>query len=309
MHFLFLFLDGVGLGSNDPKVNPFALANTPNIEMLLDGHKLVLESLVNGSHPLITDSTTLLGIDAKLGVEGVPQSATGQAAILTGVNIPAAVGRHYGPKPDPAIRRYLQKRTLFHILIERGYRTTLLNAYPDSYFKAITSGRRLPGTVAMAALEAAIPLKNTRDLLAGQAISADFTGLGWRERLHIPGIPVLSLFQAGERLALLSRDYDFSFFEYWITDYTGHKSDMDQSIQMIENFDVVLGGLVSAWNPNHDLLFITSDHGNLEDQQTRKHTLNLVPGLIIGPREIRDSFQKSLTDLADITPAILKIFK
>jgi len=309
MHFLFLFLDGVGLGPKDPKVNPFALAYTPNLDALLDGHKLVLDSLANGSKPLITDSATLLGIDARMGVEGPPQSATGQAAILTGVNIPAAVGRHYGPKPDPVIRTYLQTNTLFHTLLERGYRTTLLNAYPESYFNAIASGRRLPGTVAMAALEAGIQLKNTQDLLAGQAISADFTGLGWRERLFVPGIPVLSLYQAGEHLALLSQDYDFSFFEYWITDYAGHKYDMDQSIQIIENFDVVLGGLVSAWNPKNDLLLITSDHGNLEDQQTRKHTLNLVPGLIIGPQELRGSIQQSLVDLTDITPAILKIFK
>ena len=45
---------------------------------------------------------SLLALDAGLGVEGLPQSATGQAVLLTGVNIPAELGYHYGPKPNPA---------------------------------------------------------------------------------------------------------------------------------------------------------------------------------------------------------------
>jgi hypothetical protein len=309
MHFLFLFLDGIGLGPSDPQSNPFALAHTPNLETLFGGHKLVLETLENGNKPMITEFATLLGLDAKLGVGGPPQSASGQATILTGINVPEALGRHYGPKPNPNIRTFLQNGTVFQALRDRGYRTTLLNAYPESYFDAIASGRRLPGAVAMAALEAGIQLKTTVDLFSGRAISADFTGQGWRDRLKIPDTPVLSLYQAGQRLANLSMDYDFSFFEYWISDYAGHRSDFYQSISVVEQFDAVLGGLISTWDPNAGLIFITSDHGNLEDSNTRKHTYNLVPGLIFGAQKIRDSFTKSLSDLTDIAPAILRFFE
>ena len=34
---------------------------------------------------------------------GAPQSATGQATLLTGRNVPAEIGYHYGPKPNPAV--------------------------------------------------------------------------------------------------------------------------------------------------------------------------------------------------------------
>ena len=44
MNFLFLFIDGVGLGPDDPKSNPFANADMPNLMGLLEGRKLVLES-------------------------------------------------------------------------------------------------------------------------------------------------------------------------------------------------------------------------------------------------------------------------
>jgi len=309
MKFLFLFLDGVGLGSFDPTSNPFAAADTPNLGKLLDGRKLVLDTLNHGKQAFQTETATLLGLDAQLGVGGIPQSASGQATILTGVNIPQALGQHYGPKPNPEIRSYLKNGTLFHTLQERGYRSALLNAYPQGYFDSISSGRRLPGAVAMAVLSAGIQLKTTHNLFTGHAIAADFTGKGWREHLKIPNTPLLSLQQAGERLAKLSLDYDFSFFEYWISDHAGHKLNMQQSIKVVEDLDMVLGGLVSSWDFSQGIIFITSDHGNLEDNLTRRHTLNIVPALIIGTQDIRDSLHQSLSDLTDITPAILRFFE
>ena len=49
MHILFLFLDGIGLGSSDPEINPFAKVDMPNLQGLLGGKKLLLDSLpING---------------------------------------------------------------------------------------------------------------------------------------------------------------------------------------------------------------------------------------------------------------------
>jgi hypothetical protein len=309
MHFLFLFLDGVGLGPDEPENNPFAIADMPNLIELLDGKRLVLRSQNYAVEPVITEKATLLGLDATLGVAGSPQSASGQAAILTGVNIPSVLGFHYGPKPNPKIKAYLKNGNLFHRLKERGYQSALLNAFPQGYFDAINSGRRLPGAVAMAAIEGGLQLKTTADLLEGKALSADFTGQGWRDRLKVSNTPLLTLSQAGERLSELSRSYDFAFFEYWISDYAGHRSDMEQSIQVVQNFDTMLGGLINTWDSSRDVILITSDHGNLENNTTRKHTRNMVPALVIGPQNVRDILRDSLSDLADITPAILQLFK
>jgi 2,3-bisphosphoglycerate-independent phosphoglycerate mutase len=309
MHFLFLFMDGVGLGPNEPESNPLAKAKMPTLMKLLVGQRLVEETLGNSNDPVITEHATLLGLDASLGITGYPQSATGQATLLTGENIPAAIGAHFGPWPNTKIVNYLKRGTIFHNLKQRGYQAALLNAYPQSYFDGVKSGRRLPGTVAMSVMEARIPLKTTEDLVAGKALSADLTGEGWRNNLNIPETPVLTYFQAGERLALLTRQYDFAFFEYWISDYAGHEAEMENSCVLLETFDQMLDGLLSTWNLREDLILLTSDHGNMEDTNTRRHTRNLVPALIIGPPGLRHKFTDSLTDLTGIASAIMQFFE
>jgi len=37
MRVLFIFMDGIGLGENNPETNPFARAKMPNLNKLLDG--------------------------------------------------------------------------------------------------------------------------------------------------------------------------------------------------------------------------------------------------------------------------------
>ncbi len=88
---LFLFLDGVGLGEDDPATNPFASTPMPHLTELLGGHRLVSDGFQDGDGKLLTDNAraSLLAMDACLGVEGLPQSATGQAALFTGKNVPA----------------------------------------------------------------------------------------------------------------------------------------------------------------------------------------------------------------------------
>jgi hypothetical protein len=308
MKFLFLFIDGVGLGPGDPETNPFARADMPNLLALLEGRRLVLESLGGNEKPLVTEFTTLVSIDCLMGVKGLPQSASGQATILTGRNVPEIIGYHYGPKPNQDIKNLLTENTIFKTLHSRGFEAALLNAYPQSYFERINSGRNLPGTIALAVQLAGIPLKTTADIKIGNALSADFTGKGWSNYLNIPGVPILSLASSGKKLAILSRDLDFTFFEYWLSDYAGHRADMDQACNLLTEFDAVLGGLVEIWKGSPGLIFITSDHGNLEDITTRRHTLNPVPGLVIGPGELRHSFIKNIHTLVDITPSILRLY-
>ena len=293
-----MFLDGVGLGSDDALINPFARANLPYLQNLLGGEKMLASTARFDG-----EMASLLAVDASLGVKGLPQSATGQAVLLTGRNVPAEIGYHYGPKPDKATASHLQDGGIFGELSRAGKQAGLVNAYPPGYFHGIDSGKRIFSSIPLAVTKAGLPLFTSEDLKQGRAISADFTSRGWSERMHVPDIPVMTPQKSGSYLAALSKNYDFAFFEYWLTDYAGHGQDMEAAILLLENFDVVLGGLLDAWEEG-DLLLITSDHGNLEDLSTRRHTSNPVPLLLVGNKEIRHHFNE-VTDLCGVAPAIL----
>ena len=295
---LFIFLDGIGLGADDPQSNPLARAVMPFIESLLGGQKLTASAA-----PFEGKSLSLLALDAGLGVAGLPQSATGQAVLMTGINIPAALGYHYGPKPNPEVAEYLKNgNTLFSWLRANHKSAALLNAFPPGYFSGIESGKRLYSSIPLAFTSAGYPLFTQDDFITGRALSADFTGLGWRTELKLAEAPLISAHEAGIKLAELAQEYDFSLFEYWISDYAGHKQNMDWAIEQMETFDGVLKSLVASWNLDKDLILITSDHGNMEDLSTRRHTGARVPGLVIGKQH--KVFTAGLSDLTGIAPRI-----
>lgn len=295
---LFIFLDGIGLGADDPEINPLARAEMPFLGSLLGGQKLLTSAV-----PYESGRVSLLGLDAGLGVAGLPQSATGQAVLLTGVNIPAELGYHYGPKPNPGVAGYLDNgNTLFSWLRAAGKKAALLNAYPPRYFSGIESGKRLYSSIPLAYTSTGYALFTQEDFFAGRALSADFTGHGWRSMLKIAEAPTMSAQEAGEKLAELAQGYDFSLFEYWASDYAGHKQDMEWAVEQLEVFDGVLDGLVKGWNMDEDLILVTSDHGNMEDLSTRRHTDAKVPGVVIGAKH--KSFADGLRDLTGIAPRI-----
>lgn len=300
MQILFLFLDGVGLGADNPDSNPFVRAEMPRLRALLGGQPLTASAA-----PFEGERATLLALDASLGVDGLPQSATGQAVLLTGINIPKEIGQHYGPKPNPEVAAYLKNgNTLFSWLRANGKSAALLNAYPPRYFHSIESGHRLYSSVPLALTSAGFPLFTKDDLFAGRALSADFTGEGWHSFLGLTDTPTFTPEIAGRKTAELAARYDFSFFEYWASDYAGHKQNMSAACTLLETFDGVLGGLLDAWDDSRDLILLTSDHGNLEDLSTRRHTDAKVPGLVIGSKSARDAFTRELKDLTGVAPAI-----
>lgn len=300
MRLLFIFLDGIGLGENNPETNPFARAKMPNLNKLLDGR-----SLLKDAAPFHGEYASLLAVDPAVGVSGLPQSATGQAILLTGINIPAELGYHYGPKPNPEVAAYLKEATLFSRFTKEGKKAALLNGYPPRYFHGIDSGKRLYSSIPLSVINAGLPLFRHDDLFAGRALSADFTGEGWRTMLGFLDAPVMDPAHAGQKLASLAKEYDFALFEYWASDYAGHKQEMDNAIRLMETFDGVLGGLTESWDDD-GLILVTSDHGNMDDLSTRKHTDADVPALVIGNRTARDEFTRDMKDLTDIAPAIWK---
>jgi hypothetical protein len=296
---LLLFMDGIGLGADDPACNPFAACEMPALEALLGSRKFVLETA-----PFKSDEATLLAVDPTLGLTGTPQSASGQAALLTGRNVPQEIGEHYGPKPNPPIQQILRKDNIFSTVTQLGGKAALLNAYPPQYFEAIERGHRLYSAIPLAVTAAGLPLMTAEDIQAGRALSVDFTGEGWAARPEFPPIPIYSPLEAGKKLAQAAARYDLAWFDFWPSDYAGHRQDMKSAIALLETFDVVLSGLLQAREGDQDLVVLTSDHGNMEDLSQRGHTRNPVPALLIGSKELRDRFAEGLENLTHFVPAI-----
>jgi 2,3-bisphosphoglycerate-independent phosphoglycerate mutase len=271
------FIDGVGLGGSDPTINPFMTADLPNLIALLGP-----EWYLQREGPIIGKRASFIPTDANLGIPGRPQSATGQATILTGRNVPRIIGGHYGPKPNPAVAEIIQQGSLFAEVVNAGRSTALITPYPQSYFEAIESGKRLLSAVPLAATMAGLHLMDADDLRQGHAVSPDFTARGWRDHLGYMDIPVIALNEAGQRIATIASGYNFSFFEHWPSDQTGHRGSLEEAVAHLEVIDRVLGGLFEAWDEGHGLLIITSDHGNIEEKNHRQHTRNPVPTILFG---------------------------
>ena len=305
MHILFLFLDGIGLGVNDPEINPFVRAEMPTLRSLLG-----TQPLVANTAPHHGRFASLFALDPNLGVDGLPQSATGQATLLTGINVPAEIGYHYGPKPNADVRAFLLSdeegngKTIFHWLHAKKKSAALISGYPDGYFKGIDSGKRMYSAIPLAVTQAGFPLFGAEDIYEGRALSAGFTGKFWREMLKDDKAPLYTKEEAGAKLVELAMQYDFAFFEYWASDYAGHKQDMDWAVEQLENLDGVLKGMLATM-PNDLLVLLTSDHGNMENLSTRRHTDVKVPCLLFGSEENRNNFfQQEPKTLADIAPQI-----
>lgn len=293
---LIFFLDGVGLGRPDPNENPFAGASLPNLTGLLgEGWYLAERGRIT------TPRASLAPTDTTLGVDGRPQSATGQAAILTGRNVPRIVGEHYGPKPNGAVSDAIRAGTLFHEVTAAGGRATLITPYPERYFEGIRSGRRLLSSVPLAATSAGLALLGADDLRRGRAVSPDFTAAGWRDHLGYHDIPLLEPAEAGRQIAAIAAAHEFSFFEHWPTDQAGHRGEMAEAVAHLELIDRVLGGLFDVWDEARGLLILTSDHGNLEEKGHRQHTRNPVPTILFGREHARLAAEiHDLTDIAGV---------
>lgn len=299
---LVLFIDGLGLGPNEPESNPLASADMPNLISLLEGQRLL-----SGTCPFNSKHASLYALDTTLGIPGLPQSATGQAVLLTGRNIPKEIGEHYGPKPNPAIADILRSGNLFMEILHRGGTAKLLNAYPPQYFQAISSRRRLYSAIPLAVTSAGIDLMTSDDLQAGLALSPDFTGEGWSSRPDFPPTPNYTPVEAGRHLARLSQKYTLAWFDYWLSDYAGHRGTKEQAITILEILDGVLGGLLMDWDRTENLIILVSDHGNLEDLNARGHTLHPVPALLIGPTILRDRFAEDQRDLTSFYKGVLRV--
>lgn len=301
MSIILIFIDGIGLGDNNPEINPFAVMNTPTLHDLSGGQRWLRDT-----PRTVTDRAIFMPTDAELGIEkGKPASGSGQAAILTGRNIPHEIGEHYGPKPNKAIRDILDRDNLFLTLKKAGRAAALINPHPPRLFEVIQSGRRLPSSIQYAVLAAGIALFNHDDYYQRRAMSPDWTGHGWVNHLGYHDAPIYEPEDAGKLLAEIGKQRDFSMFSTWLTDEFGHRARMAEAVEFMEVTDRVLAGLLANWRDADGLIVLTSDHGNMEAMDERTHTRNKVPTVAIGGG--RETFADNFSDLTHITPGILRV--
>lgn len=297
MSVLFLFLDGVGLGADDASSNPFARVATPALTSLL-GRRLVAAPAAGGIDGALA---LLVPVDATLGVPGLPQSATGQTTLLTGVNAAALAGRHVTAYPTAELRALLAERSLFAVLRRHNREVVLANVYSPEYFTAVDARRIKVGAVSHAAQATGVRLRSLDDLRAGRAVFHDLTN----ERLRAWGhdVPIITPFVAGQRLAAMAGDADLTFFEFFLTDLAAHGRVPVSPDAVVAMVDALLAGVLSGRAAGTTLV-VASDHGNLEDGDSTAHTLNPVPVLVVGPG--RAAF-RHLKSLVDVAPAVLSV--
>lgn len=289
-----MFLDGVGIGSPDPETNPFFRARLPAFRRLLDGELPHLSRRETGG-----ERARAFPLDPLLGVEGLPQSGTGQTALLTGENAPALHGNHFGPWVPVALRPLLQERNLLSRALSLGLTCAFANAHPSRFmrFKEI----RRPAGPPLAAYSAGLLTRDETYLAEGKAVSSEIVNTTWRERLGFSFLPEVTPAQAGENLARISRSAQLTLFAHYSTDLAGHTGRMADAVQVLERLDAFLGSLSDSVSSS-TLLVIASDHGNIEDVGGG-HTLNPTLTMLVGNGST--SLREGLTRITDLCDLIL----
>jgi hypothetical protein len=290
---LLLFLDGVGLAPAGPD-NPLAVVEMPALRQLLGG-PLTSES-VQVRHELC-----LRGIDATLGVPGLPQSATGQSALYTGINAARRLGHHVAAFPGPRLRALLERGSLFRALARRGASATLANAYSPRY-EELVRARRLRWPASVWALWAGGGrLRGLGELVRGEAVTWDVIRDHWNA--GSTAAPSVSPERAGRDLAALAAAHRLTVFESHLTDLAGHGRFALTAAEALRRIDGLLAGVISSRSADATVV-VVSDHGNVEDSSHHRHTRNPVPLLAFGPHAANFRRVRSLTGVA---PAVLRI--
>jgi hypothetical protein len=289
MAVIFIFIDGVGLGKDVPE-NPFTENRYESFEILTDG------SFNNQAKPVFQKDILFKPIDANLGVEGLPQSGTGQTALFTGRNASKEIGKHFGPFPHSGIKPFLKKKSIFHAVQNAGKKPYFMNAYPPIFFQHAKKRNRWSCTTLMTK-SAGMKLNSTEDVLNEKALTAEIIQNAWREKLGID-IPKITPTDAAKRLLNVVPEYDLVLYEYYLTDKAGHKQKNEDAVRVLEPLDEFLLHIIKN-KRSSDTLVITSDHGNLEDLSTKTHTRNNVPLFVLGESVHPFKQVESLTDVKD----------
>lgn len=285
---LLFFIDGLGIGTRGEH-NPLTDIDALPLAVFQDEQP---ETFLNG---------IVVPTDPRLGIEGRPQSASGQTTILTGVNAPATIGYHKQGFPNKALLEIIATHSIFKQLRDAGIDSvTFANAYTSRFFDE--RPRWVSATTA--AVEAAgLKFRTVADLLNDSAIFMDYTNRILIERGE--AVPIRSEREAAEILAQLTSKHKFTLYEYFITDKVGHAQDLPLAKKVLSSLALFIRELLSRIDLERTTVILTSDHGNIEDLSSRNHTLHAVPTIVWGAQ--RERIAARIKTLADITPAVVAL--
>lgn len=287
----------MGIGDNDADRNPFVRARA-SLSTFLD--------LMGGRLPTLGDSRTsgplglAIPLEATLGVDGLPQSGTGQTALLTGEDAAELHGRHFGPWVPVALRPLVEQRSVLRRALDAGRSAAFANAYPRDW-PGSSRRSRFIAAPPLAAKAAGLLDRHEEALGEGRAVSSEIVNDGWRTQLGHDWLPQISPQEAGANLAAISGDVDLTLYAHYATDDAGHSQSMEDAVAALERVDAFLEGLLEHM-ASDTLLLITSDHGNIEDVNSG-HTRNPALGIASGPGAER---AQEMSDLRHVTPFILR---
>jgi len=254
---ILLFIDGVGIGLDDPNINPCCYSDTGIFR-------------VNETLPF---SGNKFHIDAQMGVPGLPQSATGHTTLYTGINAPKLLGKHLTGCPNEELRQILQKYSIFVQLNKNGFKCKFINAFRPIFFTTpeIFTKLHMSATTEMNKY-AGYNFSDFHDIKSEKALFHDYTNKENRNKGF--DLPLFSADKAGEILARESEKYDLVLFEYFLTDFAGHAQNLGRSIDEIRKVENLIIAVLNYMNLDNTLLIVVSDHGNIEDVSTKSHTTN-----------------------------------
>ncbi len=290
MAVVMLFVDGIGIGEPDPASNPIARFPSPFLS-IFKGQSL----------PSLPFDGLIVPTDPRMDVPGLPQSATGQTALLTGVNAAQALGRHVSGFPGPTLRKILAADSIFLKLERAGRVGTFINAFTPEYFER--PARRISATT-WSLRASSFPFRMVeQELQQDRAISHDLTNeflaqLGYR-------VPIRTPQRSAEILAEIAGSVDFCLFEFILTDLVGHRGDLNRAEVVLQRLNAFLETLLSRVDLNRHTVLLTSDHGNFEDLSVSTHTTNPVPTLVWG--KDRHSLADRIQRIEDVPGAILSL--
>ncbi len=299
-HCIIVFVDGIGIGKKEPSINPFFQANLPTLQNLCGG-----ELFHRKRKKITTNISEVRAVRATLGMRGLPQSGTGQTALFSGINGAKVFGRHFGPYPPTLLRKVLMEKNIFLEFKRRGKQVIFANAFPQPFFDYTSSGTQRIPVLTYSCIVSNTPLLNVGHLITNKAISADLIRARWHEQGH-HNVPPVSAFEAGQHLSLISKNYNLTIFEYFLTDRAGHLCDMTVAVDVLERLDQFLSGFLMSFDHENSLFILISDHGNVEDLSTKKHTRNNVPCIICGNG--RKDVAEKIKSITDLTPTLLKLY-
>ena len=205
-----IFIDGVGIGKKDFEFNPFFKFGFKTFE------KIFGEIPHLGNRFLEKDGIFLFPSDAQMGVEGLPQSGTGQVSIFCGVDAPQFVGKHFGPFPYSTTIPIIAEKNILKYYKDQNKKAFFANAYPQVFFDYINSGKTRLSTTSLSCKLTGIKLNSVIEVEKGEALTAEITNERWNKKLNYKLEEIKPEISARRLLKIRVQNFDLRYFSYLV---------------------------------------------------------------------------------------------